>query len=249
MTLGARLTALRKYRGMSQDALAEALGISRQSISKWETDASIPDLDKLVRLSDLFEVTLDELVRGKAPDVPRREQKLQWRPGWEKLCALYREKAYLAGWLLLFWGGKRGWAFLRSLLRLREQLAKDFDLWAYVRTGLLPTVLPCIVVLFGCGAWLLGRGRRRTGSFRAYHLGWAAVLAALVGIRGESFLSRGILEEVLLGTWLTLRYGQWWDLPGILLDAFLTSRTLVLATGVAVLVLGKKRAAGTALGG
>ena len=249
MTLGQNIIRLRTARGYSQAALAEALGISRQSISKWETDASIPDLDKLVRLSDLFEVTLDELVRGKAPDVPRREQKLQWRPGWEKLCALYREKAYLAGWLLLFWGGKRGWAFLRSLLRLREQATKDFDLWAYVRTGLLPTVLPCIVILFGCGVWLLIRGRRRAGSFRAYHLGWAAVLAALVGVRSKTFLNQGILEEVLLGAWLTLRYGQWWDLPGILLDALLTSRTLVLAAGIAVLVLGKKRAAGTALGG
>ncbi|MBQ2996260.1 MAG: helix-turn-helix transcriptional regulator, partial [Oscillibacter sp.] len=51
MTLGERLTALRKEKGMSQDALAGILGVSRQSVSKWETDASIPDLDNLVRLS------------------------------------------------------------------------------------------------------------------------------------------------------------------------------------------------------
>ena len=241
MTLGERLTALRKNRGMSQDALAETLGVSRQSVSKWETDTSVPDLDNLVRLSDLFAVTLDELVRGKTPDFPRREQTLQWRAMWEKLRSLYREKAYLAGWLLLFWGGKRAWSFLRSLLRLQEQATKDFDLWAYVRMGLLPTVLPCLVILFGCGAWLLVRGR--SGSFRAYHLGWVAVLASLVGIRSKTFLNQGILEEVLLGTWMTLRYGQWWELPGIVLDELFKPRTLVLAAGVAVLVLGKKRAA------
>lgn len=66
MTLGERLVRLRNQRGMSQDALAEQLGVSRQSVSKWETDASVPELDKLLKLSDLFEVSLDELVKGKA---------------------------------------------------------------------------------------------------------------------------------------------------------------------------------------
>lgn len=66
MTLGERLVKLRNEKCLSQGALAEALGVSRQSVSKWETDASVPELDKLVRLSDLFEISLDELVRGKA---------------------------------------------------------------------------------------------------------------------------------------------------------------------------------------
>jgi transcriptional regulator with XRE-family HTH domain len=52
---------------MSQDALAEAMGVSRQAISKWETNASVPELDKLVKLSRLFGVSLDELVTGEAP--------------------------------------------------------------------------------------------------------------------------------------------------------------------------------------
>ena len=57
MTLGQRLTQLRNSKGLSQDALAEAIGVSRQSVSKWETDASIPDLEKLVKLSDFFAVS------------------------------------------------------------------------------------------------------------------------------------------------------------------------------------------------
>lgn len=69
MTLGQRLCQLRGRAGLSQDALAERLGVSRQSVSKWETDASVPDLDKLVRLSQIFGVTLDELVKGTA-DAP-----------------------------------------------------------------------------------------------------------------------------------------------------------------------------------
>lgn len=64
MTLGQRIYNLRTERNLSQTDLAEHLGVSRQSVSKWETDTSVPDLDKLVKLCDLFEVSMDELVRG-----------------------------------------------------------------------------------------------------------------------------------------------------------------------------------------
>lgn len=50
---------------MSQNDLAESLNISRQSISKWETDGATPDLDKLVGMSEIFGVTLDELIKGE----------------------------------------------------------------------------------------------------------------------------------------------------------------------------------------
>lgn len=67
MSLGQNIYTLRTAREMSQLELAEALGVSRQSISKWETDASTPELEKLIKLSQLFGVTLDELVRSEAP--------------------------------------------------------------------------------------------------------------------------------------------------------------------------------------
>ena len=63
MTLGENIVRLRTQKNWSQGDLADALDISRQSVSKWETDASIPELDKLLKLSELFGVTLDELVR------------------------------------------------------------------------------------------------------------------------------------------------------------------------------------------
>ena len=64
MTLGNRITALRSKHHMSQGDLAERLNVSRQSVSKWETDTSVPDLDKLITLSEIFGITLDELVKG-----------------------------------------------------------------------------------------------------------------------------------------------------------------------------------------
>ena len=67
MTLGERIYERRAARNLSQTDLADALGVSRQSVSKWETDASIPELDKLLRLAELFGVTLDELVEGGEP--------------------------------------------------------------------------------------------------------------------------------------------------------------------------------------
>lgn len=73
MALGQHISRLRTEQNLTQDQLAEQLGVSRQSVSKWETDASVPDLDKLVKLSQLFSVSLDELVTGEAPPPPERE--------------------------------------------------------------------------------------------------------------------------------------------------------------------------------
>ena len=60
MTLGEKILSLRTARDMSQDDLAEKLEVSRQSVSKWETGQSTPDLDKIIRLADLFGVNVDE---------------------------------------------------------------------------------------------------------------------------------------------------------------------------------------------
>ena len=63
MKLNEKIYRLRTEKKLSQGDLAEILDVSRQSVSKWETGASIPDLDKLVKMSDLFGVTMDFLVR------------------------------------------------------------------------------------------------------------------------------------------------------------------------------------------
>lgn len=62
MELGNRIYELRKKKGMSQEALADKLNVTRQTISKWELSESTPDLEKLVAIHDLFQVSLDELV-------------------------------------------------------------------------------------------------------------------------------------------------------------------------------------------
>ena len=103
MTLAERIFALRTQRGLSQEELAEQLGVSRQSVSKWETGQSVPDLDKLMKLADLFGITLDELAR-EAP--PRRvENATEQIPLWRRdlLFPWLKELRHrmLAGILLL----------------------------------------------------------------------------------------------------------------------------------------------------
>jgi len=67
MKLADRILELRKQKGISQEALADILGVSRQAISKWESEQSTPELDKIVLMSDFFEVSTDYLLKGIEP--------------------------------------------------------------------------------------------------------------------------------------------------------------------------------------
>ena len=64
MNIADRIQNLRKLRGISQEQLADQLGVSRQTISKWESEQSAPDMEKIILLSDYFEVTTDYLLKG-----------------------------------------------------------------------------------------------------------------------------------------------------------------------------------------
>lgn len=65
MTFAEKLKSIRKKAGMSQEKLAEKIGVSRQAITKWETDAGIPDIDNMMALSSLFNISLDELLSNE----------------------------------------------------------------------------------------------------------------------------------------------------------------------------------------
>lgn len=73
MTIGAKIQILRKQKGLSQEQLAEELGVSRQAVSKWEAEQSIPDIDKIIVLSDFFGVTTDYILRDAELPQPQPE--------------------------------------------------------------------------------------------------------------------------------------------------------------------------------
>ena len=94
MNLGNNLFQARKKAGLSQESVAEKLGVSRQTISKWETDETIPDIYQSKKLAKLYNLTLDELIDFdidikeieeiiKNTD-EEKESKINWTNAWSK---------------------------------------------------------------------------------------------------------------------------------------------------------------------
>ena len=79
MTIGERIREERTKAGLSQEQLAGKLGVSRSAVAKWESGNGIPDIDNLITLSDMFSITIDELIRDdydlKSKAVTQREKR------------------------------------------------------------------------------------------------------------------------------------------------------------------------------
>ena len=90
MTLADRILELRKQKGYSQEELADRLGVSRQAVSKWESEQSTPDMDKIILMSDLFEVTTDYLLKGIEP----------LKEGSDKLWRIGNAVSLIAPWMV-----------------------------------------------------------------------------------------------------------------------------------------------------
>lgn len=113
MNLGERLFTLRTQKNLSQGDLAEKLNVSRQSVSKWENNSAVPELDKIIRMSEIFGVTVDEIVKENAQP-PKEEAPQEPTPTVVQVIQKNRfEKREIAGIILLSLGGL---AFLLLLL-------------------------------------------------------------------------------------------------------------------------------------
>ena len=67
MNIADRIQYLRKTKGLSQEELADKVGVSRQAVSKWESEQSTPDIEKIIIMRELFEVTTDYILKGIEP--------------------------------------------------------------------------------------------------------------------------------------------------------------------------------------
>lgn len=83
--LGEKLFELRKAKNLSQEEVAEKLNVTRQTVSKWETNQSTPDFDKIVPLCELFEISTDELLRGKKSESLKEENDINSLEGQENI--------------------------------------------------------------------------------------------------------------------------------------------------------------------
>ena len=94
MSLGNHLFQARKKTGFSQELVAEKLGVSRQTISKWETDETLPDIYQSKKLASLYQISLDELVSFDLEkhqietaiqnSDEKKEEKINWTQAWGK---------------------------------------------------------------------------------------------------------------------------------------------------------------------
>ena len=98
MSLGENIYRLRSEKNWSQTDLADALEVSRQSVSKWENDTATPDLERLIKMKELFDISLDELVFGRAA-VKKEEQNTV-----EKIAITVPSRRVLAGVTMLIFG-------------------------------------------------------------------------------------------------------------------------------------------------
>ena len=143
MSLGSNLYQARKKAGLSQEGVAERLGVSRQTISKWETDETLPDIRQSKRLAVLYGLSLDELITFDL-DVQEIQEaiartsdavtdKIDWTSAWGKkypVLLTYPEKvdpapyAQALGQLLERLKGESGYNELDAFLVLKDILAK-----------------------------------------------------------------------------------------------------------------------------
>ena len=126
MRLGENLFQARKKRGLSQEAVAEQLGVSRQTISKWETDETLPDIRQSKRLAVLYGLSLDELITFDADVQEIQEaiertseavtEKVDWTKAWSKkypILARYQSEVDTA-------------PYAEGLERLLEELKRQY---------------------------------------------------------------------------------------------------------------------------
>ena len=143
MNLGNNLYQARKKKGLSQEDAAEKLGVSRQTISKWETDETLPDIRQAKQLSMLYGLSLDELISfdvemQEIQDVIDRmsdevTEKIDWTKAWSKkypILASYQKEVDISYYaeelcrLLILMEKEYGYNELDSMLVLKDILAR-----------------------------------------------------------------------------------------------------------------------------
>ncbi len=130
MSLAENLQYLRAREGVTQEQLAERLDVSRQSVSKWESAASYPEMDTLLKLCDMFRVDMDTLLRGSVENSLSEDT-----AGYDRFMTLYARK--IAGGVSAIVGSVALWSFL-SALGLSEMLG----------TAMLLLVIAAAAVVF-----------------------------------------------------------------------------------------------------
>ena len=151
MTFGERICHFRKQKNLTQEQLAEQIGVTRQAVSRWEQDAAQPELDKLVLLVRELEVSADILLGLQAEsEVPEA------RDAPQILIRFLRKLWHNLGWFMLLWGALFTLAVVTAAILM--QISNRPGVVAVIITSLAVTVCGLALVLF--------RRRRKSGDKR-----------------------------------------------------------------------------------
>ena len=187
MSVGSRIFELRMSKNLSQSALADMLDVSRQSVSKWETDSAVPDLDKLMKLCNVFEVTLDELTG--------RTDSMNGEPGKTEICSFPARTQQVFGYILFVLSFS-----VALLLLFRGRNEGDFIIMVPVLLALLICGMICIFLkqraLYWCIWTMLAPISILTCTvdFRPFFL----VLMQLCCIAGMAFAALHFFKDVFV---------------------------------------------------
>ena len=187
MSVGSRIFELRMSKNLSQSALADMLDVSRQSVSKWETDSAVPDLDKLMKLCNVFEVTLDELTG--------RTDSMNGEPGKTEICSFPARTQQVFGYILFVMSFS-----VALLLLFRGRNEGDFIIMVPVLLALLICGMICIFLkqraLYWCIWTMLAPISILTCTvdFRPFFL----VLMQLCCIAGMAFAALHFFKDVFV---------------------------------------------------
>lgn len=169
MTIGDRIAKYRRNQGLSQEELAEKLGISRQSVSKWERNESLPEADKIPLLAQVFSITTDELLTGEEPKAQQAPPPSRRQGAGAWVCWLFRRWGWVGGLILAGYGaammgvGFIGKAAFRSMLPPMEIFTDGvtFGQPAFLITNLAIGIGGAVVLGGLVAALVLWRKRNR----------------------------------------------------------------------------------------
>ena len=135
MKIGEQLQKQRKAHKMSQDTLAKELHISRQSVSKWENGATLPSFSNVIAISELFDISLDDLIKGDVELMDELESKSRWMSKTKSIVVVSVVSAIIAVMIMRIL--KIKWTNIDAFMGLPQLIAligllvsikwKDFD--------------------------------------------------------------------------------------------------------------------------
>ena len=174
MQIGNKINQLRKLSGMTQEQLAEKLNVSRQTVSKWETGSTFPDIESVVKVSEIFRVSLDDLLKeGEKSMTDKNDERITLEDLVKINLHNRRMTLLLISGLIFIMISILNFAYVMALQS--TTLSTQYMLYRYIVTGqyesapinfvnlMIPSIIAGVIGLVLCLFYIL-KSRKKGGS-------------------------------------------------------------------------------------